>query len=211
MKDLYRKTFDRIEMQPAHADELRQLLASRCKEKETIMKNSEIAENAVESFAGEIIADNGGYEGENKKADIAKNYIREMKTQGAAMAKAIADAGKDVPATAGIFASEWDEWTADGKNAPAKSLWLYKGIGYQARVETQKIEVFAPDIAVNNYAVRPIPDALGVYPATINMDVSIGMKVRGSDGIVYECYANPITSLQWQPADVPASFRVYEG
>lgn len=38
MKDLYRKTFDRIEMQPAHADELRQLLASRCKEKETIMK-----------------------------------------------------------------------------------------------------------------------------------------------------------------------------
>lgn len=175
------------------------------------MKNSEIAENAVESFAGEIIAGNGGYEGENKKADIAKNYIREMKTQGAAMAQAIADAGKDVPATAGIFASEWDEWTADGKNAPAKSLWLYKGIGYQARVETQKIEVFAPDVATNNYAVRPVPDAQGIYPATLNMDVAIGMKLRGSDGIVYECYANPITSLQWQPVDVPASFRVYEG
>lgn len=174
-------------------------------------KNSEIADNAVESFAGEIIADNGGYEGENKKADIAKNYIREMKTQGAAMAQAIADAGKDVPATAGIFASEWDEWTADGKNAPAKSLWLYKGIGYQARVETQKIEAFAPDVATNNYAVRPVPDAQGIYPATINMDVAIGMKLRGSDGIVYECYANPIASLQWQPADVPASFRVYEG
>lgn len=175
------------------------------------MKNSEIADNAVESFAGEIIADNGGYEGENKKADIAKEYIREMKTQGAAMTKAIANAGKDVPATAGIFASEWDEWTADGKNAPAKSLWLYKGIGYQARTEIQKIDVYSPDKATNNYAVRPVPDAQGIYPATINMDVAIGMKLRGSDGIVYECYANPITSLQWQPADVPASFRVYEG
>ena len=175
------------------------------------MKNSEIAENAVESFAGEIIADNGGYDGESKKSDIAKNYIQEMKAQGAAMVQAIADAGNDVPATAGIFASEWEEWTADGKNAPAKSLWLYKGIGYQTRTEIQKIEVYAPDVATNNYAVRPIPDAQGIYPATINMDVTIGMKLRGDDGLVYVCYANPITSLQYQPYSVPASFQLAEG
>ena len=134
-----------------------------------------------------------------------------MKQTGADMTQAIADSGNDVPATAGTFAEKWPEWTADGKTAAAKSLWLYKGIGYQARTDIQKIEVYAPDLATNNYAVRPIPDAKGIYPATINMDVSIGMKVRGEDGLVYECYANPITSLQWQPKDVPSSFRLYEG
>ena len=134
-----------------------------------------------------------------------------MKQTGADMTQAIADSGNDVPATAGTFAEKWNEWIADGTTAPAKSLWLYKGVGYQARTDIQKIEVYAPDLATNNYAVRPIPDAKGVYPAVINMDVSIGMKVRGEDGLVYECYANPITSLQWQPKDVPASFRPYEG
>lgn len=134
-----------------------------------------------------------------------------MKNTGAEMTQAIADSGNDVPATAGAFAEKWNEWTADGETAAAKSLWKYKGIGYQARTAVQKIDAYAPDLAVNNYAVRPIPDANGIYPATINMDVSIGMKVRGEDGLVYECYANPITSLQWQPKDVPSSFRLYEG
>lgn len=134
-----------------------------------------------------------------------------MKQTGAEMTQAIADSGNDVPATAGTFAEKWSEWTADGKTAVAKSLWLYKGIGYQARTDIQKIEAYAPDLATNNYAVRPIPDAKGIYPMTINMDVSIGMKVRGEDGLVYECYANPITSLQYQPSDVPSSFRLYEG
>lgn len=134
-----------------------------------------------------------------------------MKQTGADMTQAIADSGNDVPATAGTFAEKWPEWTADGETAAAKSLWLYKGVGYQARTDIQKIEAYAPDLAVNNYAVRPIPDAEGIYPATINMDVSIGMKVRGEDGLVYECYANPITSLQWQPKDVPSSFKLCEG
>lgn len=130
---------------------------------------------------------------------------------GATMTQALAEAGLDVPATAGTFAENWDEWIADGNIARAKSLWFYNGIGYQARTDIQKIEVYAPDLATNNYAVRPIPDAEGIYPATINMDVSIGMKVRGEDDRVYECYANPITSLQHQPKDVPSSFRLYEG
>lgn len=134
-----------------------------------------------------------------------------MKQTGAEMTQVIADSGNDVPATAGTFAEKWPEWIADGTTAPVKSLWLYKGVGYQARTDIQKIEVYAPDLATNNYAVRPIPDANGIYPANINMDVSIGMKLRGEDGLVYECYANPITSLQWQPKDVPASFRLYEG
>ena len=38
MKDLYRKTFDQIEMQTFRAEALGRLLASRCKEKEAIMK-----------------------------------------------------------------------------------------------------------------------------------------------------------------------------
>ena len=134
-----------------------------------------------------------------------------MKSTGAEMTQAIADSGNDVPATAGTFAEKWSEWTADGEIARAKSLWKYKDVGYQARTDVQKIDVYAPDKATNNYAVRPIPDANGIYPATINMDVSIGMKVRGDDGIVYECYANPITSLQCQPKDVLSSFRLYEG
>lgn len=130
---------------------------------------------------------------------------------GAAMSLILADAGMDVPAAAGVFAQEWQEWTADGETAAAKSLWLYNGIGYQARTAIQKIEQYAPDKAPNNYAVRPIPDALGVFPTVMNMDVSIGMKLRGEDGKIYECYANPITSLQWQPGQVPASFRLIEG
>lgn len=131
---------------------------------------------------------------------------------GAEMTKAMATAKMDVPATAGTFAEEWDEWTADSQTAAAKSLWQYKGVGYQARTDIQKIEVYAPDVATNNYAVRPIPDVNGVYPGMLNMDVSIGMKVRDwEDNKVYICYANPITSLQWAPHNVPASFELYEG
>ncbi|WP_458463220.1 hypothetical protein [Paenibacillus sp.] len=133
-----------------------------------------------------------------------------LKTTGAEMTQAIADSGNDVPATAGTFAEGWTEWVADGENAVAKSLWFYNGIGYQTRTEIQKTKAYAPDLAVNNYAVRPIPDADGIYPTVMNMDVSIGMKLRGDDGKVYECYANPITSLQWQPYNVPSSFRLVE-
>ena len=146
-----------------------------------------------------------------KNKDIVVQNIRNLKSGGAEMTKAIADSGNDVPATAGMFAGNWTEWTADGTTAKAKSLWLYKGIGYQARTAIQRIEVYAPDLATNNYAVRPIPDAEGIYPTIINMDVEIGMKLRDSeDGQVYECYANPITSLQWQPHVVPSSFRLAE-
>lgn len=131
---------------------------------------------------------------------------------GAEMTKVLAAAKMDVPATAGTFAKEWDEWTPDEKTATAKSLWQYKSIGYQARTDIQKIEVYAPDVATNNYAVRPIPDVNGIFPGVLNMDVSIGMKVRDwEDGKVYICYANPITSLQWAPHNVPASFELYEG
>lgn len=131
---------------------------------------------------------------------------------GAEMTKALAAAKMDVPATAGTFAEEWDEWTPDEKTATAKSLWQYKSVGYQARTDIQKIEVYAPDVAINNYAVRPIPDMNGIFPGVLNMDVSIGMKVRDwEDGKVYICYANPIISLQWAPHNVPASFELYEG
>lgn len=131
---------------------------------------------------------------------------------GAEMTRVMAAAKMDVPATAGTFAEEWDEWIPDEKTATAKSLWQYKGVGYQARTDIQKIEVYAPDVASNNYAVRPIPDVNGIFPGVLNMDVSIGMKVRDwEDGKVYICYANPITSLQWAPHNVPASFELYEG
>ena len=134
-----------------------------------------------------------------------------MKQTGADMTQAIADSGNDVPATAGLYAENWTPWEETGELIDAKSLRLYQGCGYQARVAVWARADQAPDVATNEWAVRPIPDAEGIYPATINMDVSIGMKVRGEDGLVYECYANPITSLQWQPKDVPSSFRLYEG
>lgn len=146
-----------------------------------------------------------------KNKDIVVQNIRNLKSGGSDMTKAIAKSGNDVPATAGMFAEGWDEWTADETTAEAKSLWLYKGVGYQARTPIQKIEVYAPDLAPNNYAVRPIPDAEGIYPTVMNMDVEIGMKLRDADdGLIYECYANPITSLQWQPHLVPSSFRLVE-
>lgn len=146
-----------------------------------------------------------------KNKDIVIQNIRNLKSGGAEMTKVIAESGNNVPATAGTFAEGWDEWAPDGETAKAKSLWLYKGIGYQARTAIQKIEVYAPDKATNNFAVRPIPDAEGIYPTVMNMDVEIGMKLRdGADGHVYECYANPITSLQWQPHEIPSSFRLAE-
>ena len=145
-----------------------------------------------------------------KNKDIVIANIRDLKSKGAEMTQVIADSGNDVPPTAGMFAENWNEWTADGTNAEAKSLWLYKGIGYQARTAIQRIDVYAPDLATNNYAVRPIPDAEGIYQTVMNMDISIGMKLRADNGLVYECYANPITSLQWQPYNVPNSFRLVE-
>ncbi len=132
-----------------------------------------------------------------------------LKSAGAAMAIAMAQAGIEVPPSAGAFADDWPEWQADGATAEANSLWRYQGIGYQARTAIQKIEAYAPDRAVNSFAVRPIPDGKGIYPSVLNMDVSVGMAVRDTeDGNVYECYANPITSLQWQPHELSASFRL---
>lgn len=145
-----------------------------------------------------------------KNKDITINHIRNLKAQGAVMTEAIAAAGADAPPTAGIFADEWEEWTADNSLIPAKSLRQYKGTGYQARTDIYAYEAYAPDLAVNNWAVRPKPDEKGVYPAAINMDVSIGMLLRDAeDGLVYECYANPVASLQAQPHELPASFRLY--
>lgn len=156
--------------------------------------------------------------------EIVNKNADELRAEGAAMASvnlmavgaemtmAMAAAKMDVPATAGTFAEQWEEWTPDGETAEDKSLWNYKGVGYQARTDIQKIEVYAPDVATNNYAVRPIPDVNGVYPGMVNMDVDIGMKVRDwEDGKVYVCYANPITSLQWAPHTVSASFELYGG
>lgn len=146
-----------------------------------------------------------------RNKEIIVNHVRALKNEGATATKVMAEKGMEVPASAGIFAEAWDDWSADGEIAKVGSLWKYKGIGYQARTAIQKIEAYAPDIVVNNYAVRPIPDPEGIYPVVMNMDVSVGMKLRDDNGRIYECYANPITSLQWQPADVPSSFRLIEG
>lgn len=146
-----------------------------------------------------------------KNKDIVVQNIRTLKDAGTDMTESIATSGNDVPANAGIFAENWKPWEPDKQTAKAKSLWLQKGVGQQARTEIQKIDVYAPDKATNNYAVRPIPDTNGVFPGIVNMDVDIGMKVRDwEDGKVYICYANPITSLQWAPHQVPASFKLAE-
>ena len=145
-----------------------------------------------------------------RNKEIIINHVRALKNEGATATLAMAEKGIEVPASAGIFADAWEEWTADGATAAVGSLWKYKGVGYQARTAIQKIETYAPDLAVNNYAVRPIPDAEGIYPVVMNMDVSVGMKLRDDNGLLYECYANPITSLQGQPTELPASFRPVE-
>ena len=146
---------------------------------------------------------------ENK--GIIINRFKMLKSEGTAMTEAVATAGAEVPAVAGLYAENWTPWEETGELINAKSLRLYKGCGYQARVAVWARADQAPDVATNEWAVRPIPDKYGIFPAIINMDVSIGMKVRGADGLVYECYANPITSLQREPKDVPASFVVCEG
>lgn len=145
---------------------------------------------------------------ENK--NIVINRFKMLKDEGTVMAEAVATAGADVPATAGLYAEKWTPWEETGELIDAKSLRLYNGCGYQARVAVWARADQAPDVATNEWAVRPIPDKYGIFPATINMDVSLGMRVRGDDGLVYVCYANPITSLQWQPVELPASFQLVE-
>ena len=145
---------------------------------------------------------------ENK--NIVINRFKMLKDEGTAMTEAAATAGADVPATAGLYAENWTPWEETGELIDAKSLRLYNGCGYQARVAVWARADQAPDVATNEWAVRPIPDKYGIFPATINMDVSLGMRVRGDDGLVYVCYANPITSLQWQPVELPASFQLVE-
>lgn len=142
---------------------------------------------------------------ENK--NIIVHRFKMLKNEGAAMTEAVATAKADVPATAGLYAANWKPWEETGELIPAKSLRFYKGCGYQARVDVWARADQAPDVAKNEWAVRPVPDRYGIFPCVMNMDVSIGMKVRGADGLLYECYANPITSLQWEPAELPATFR----
>lgn len=115
-------------------------------------------------------------------------------------------------ADVGIFLNGYPEWVADEGIEEAGHFTQYKGIVYRCAVNTQRIEVYAPDVATNNYNPYPCPDSNGIFPYIYGMGVKKDMLVR-ENSVVYRCVLNTGENdykLIYPPSSVPALFVVVE-
>lgn len=147
----------------------------------------------------------------NTAVNARKVQIDRMNTAGAEIVQTSAkSSGTEPSANAGVFT--YDEWR-ENTDYEQYDMFTYKGNAYFAKQKFTSSSVYLPDaLGVEAlYGIRPSPDAEGVYPYMRNMAVTIGMKVRSAkDNNVYVCYANATNTLIYDPADVPALFRLDE-
>ena len=131
------------------------------------------------------------------------DYVGRVVKAGANQAQSAAS-----QADMGIFRPGYPQWVPDGGTEAVGHMCQYQGMAYRCIVDTQRIEVYAPDIATNNYNPYPEPDADGVFPYVYGMGIKKDMLVR-DDGAVYRCILNTGEGdykLLYAPSAVPALF-----
>lgn len=91
-------------------------------------------------------------------------------------------------------------------------MFTYNGsAGYVKQPSLTSQELYPPFSVGTEalYGARPKPDADGIYPYVYNMGVFAGMRVYGTDGIIYKSisgtYENP-TELLYPPEEAVALF-----
>lgn len=130
--------------------------------------------------------------------------IERVRAEGVRM---VEDSGQEPAPTAGVFGDGFPPWKA-GKTYRLNEPFFYAGmVGFSRQNGLIASDVYPPFSTGTEslYGVRPVPDIYGVYPYVYNMAASVGMRVRDTDGTVYECY-QAIDPLLYPPSAVPAHF-----
>lgn len=141
------------------------------------------------------------------------DYIGRLKTAGAHLAASKADAAKEPPADAGVFAPSLPAWEAD-RDYPKDTLLSHGGAALCTRQAVRSLGIYPPFSAGTEalYGARPCPDREGVYPYVYNMYVCMDMRVR-EDGKVYRCYSAPTVDeggmyITFPPSQMTAHFEI---
>lgn len=123
-----------------------------------------------------------------KEEKSAKVELEKVQKAGVAAVQMAVSAGVDLAENISIFKKAYPEWIADGGTEEVNHITYYPktDMVYICIGAAQRIAVYAPDLATNNYCPYPEADENGVYPYVYGMQVWGGMKVR-YEGTVYNC------------------------
>lgn len=144
-----------------------------------------------------------------KEEKSAKVELEKVQKAGVAAVQMAVSAGVDLTESISVFKKAYPEWTADGGTEEVNHITYYPktDMAYICIGAAQRIAVYAPDLATNNYCPYPEADEEGVYPYVYGMQVWGGMKVR-YEGTVYNCILaeGSKTKLVYTPDQVPSVF-----
>lgn len=123
-----------------------------------------------------------------KEEKSAKVELEKVQKAWVAAVQMAVSAGVDLAENISVFKKAYPEWIADGGTEEVNHITYYPktDMAYICIGAAQRIAVYAPDLATNNYCPYPEPDENGVYPYIYGMLVWGGMKVR-YEGTVYNC------------------------
>ena len=144
-----------------------------------------------------------------KEEKSAKVELEKVQKAGATAMQMAVKAGADVTEQISVFKKAYPEWMADGGTEEVDHITYYPktDMVYICIGAAQRIAVYAPDLATNNYCPYPEPDENGVYPYIYGMLVWGGMKVR-YEGAIYRCILADGSKykLVYTPDAVPSVF-----
>ena len=138
-------------------------------------------------------------------AQTLVTYVDNLKAAGASIA--VTNTTKDLPASAGIFCDQYEEWQP-GIEYKYKQPIRYQGMAYQVQQKHASQAHQPPDsegmLAI--YTPYPAPDRNMVYPYTYGMSVEIGMKELDPNGKTYTAIQGMAAQLN-PPSELPAIFK----
>ena len=144
-----------------------------------------------------------------KEEKSAKVELEKAQKAGATAMQMAVKAGADVTEQISVFKKAYPEWMADGGTEEVDHISYYPktDMVYICIGAAQRIAVYAPDLATNNYCPYPEPDENGVYPYIYGMLVWGGMKVK-YEGTEYRCILADGSKykLVYTPDAVPSVF-----
>ncbi|WP_458408062.1 hypothetical protein [Anaerotignum sp.] len=123
-----------------------------------------------------------------KEEKSAKVELEKAQKTGAVAMQMAVSAGADVTENISVFKKAYPEWIADNGTEEVNHITYYPktDMAYICIAAAQRIAVYAPDLATNNYCPYPEADENGNYPYVYGMLVWGGMKVK-YEGAVYRC------------------------
>ena len=181
------------------------LADTQAKAQEAAQRTAETVKQATETreAVATIQTDVDGLK-EEKSAKVA---LEKVQKAGVVAVQMAVSAGVDLAENISVFKKAYPEWIADGGTEEVNHITYYPktDMAYVCIAAAQRIAVYAPDLATNNYCPYPEADEKGVYHYVYGMLVCGGMKVR-YEGTVYNCILadGSKTKLVYTPDQVPS-------